>query len=148
MLRLVAFKLAGVSGGGQAFRVGGEEFNILFPGRTLFDVTDHLELLRMDIEGSSFRVRTGEDRRKLPRQADRRAAAQRKRGAARTGSSMLSVTVSIGVAESHPKLDVDEVIQQADKALYRAKQGGRNRIEIAPLQGRPKKKSRRSGPAS
>ena len=32
VLRLVAAKLAGVTGGGRAYRVGGEEFSILFPG--------------------------------------------------------------------------------------------------------------------
>ncbi len=32
VLRLVAARLAGVTGGGQAYRVGGEEFSILFPG--------------------------------------------------------------------------------------------------------------------
>jgi PleD family two-component response regulator len=48
----------------------------------------------------------------------------------------LSVTVSIGIGESQPKLSSDEIIHQADKALYRAKRGGRNRIET----GVPEKK--------
>jgi diguanylate cyclase (GGDEF)-like protein len=48
----------------------------------------------------------------------------------------LSVTVSIGIGESQPKLSSDEIISQADKALYRAKRGGRNRIEA----GIPEKK--------
>src|SRR5258708_6206366 len=42
VLRLVASRLARVSGGGEPFRVGGEEFTILFPGRAAKDVTDHL----------------------------------------------------------------------------------------------------------
>ena len=33
VLRLVAAKLATVTGGGRAYRVGGEEFSILFPGK-------------------------------------------------------------------------------------------------------------------
>ena len=33
VLRMVAGKLAGVTGGGRAYRVGGEEFSILFPGK-------------------------------------------------------------------------------------------------------------------
>ncbi len=41
------------------------------------------------------------------------------------------MTVSIGIAESQPRLRAEEIIQQADQALYRAKQGGRNRIETA-----------------
>jgi diguanylate cyclase (GGDEF)-like protein len=132
VLRLVAARLARVSGGGQAFRVGGEEFTILFPNRTQQDVVDHLELVRMEIEGSSFRVRSKKDRRKTPREADRRTAgARKKKTATAPGGSVLSVTVSIGIAESQSKFSVDEVIQQADQALYRAKEGGRNRVVLA-----------------
>jgi diguanylate cyclase (GGDEF)-like protein len=134
VLRLVASKLARVSGGGEAFRVGGEEFTILFPGRTATEATDHLELLRLNIEISSFRIRTGE-RRKAPRESDRRTAARKskKPPAAAQGvqPGAVSMTVSIGIAESQTKLRAEEVIQQADEALYRAKQGGRNRIEVA-----------------
>jgi diguanylate cyclase (GGDEF)-like protein len=135
VLRLVSSRLGRVSGGGQTFRVGGEEFTILFPGRTALDIADHLELLRMDIESSSFRVRGEQDRRKAPRESDRRTAGpRRKKDAARSSSGFLSVTVSIGAAESHSKLSVDEVIEHADKALYRAKQGGRNRVQMPVVQ--------------
>lgn len=134
VLRLVASRLARVSGGGESFRVGGEEFNILFPGKTARDVADYLELLRLSVEAAEFRLRAGEDRRQIPREPDRRAASKRRsRGPIRASSGTLSVTISIGLAESHPKLKADEVIQYADKALYRAKQGGRNRIEIAAV---------------
>jgi len=98
----------------------------------------------MEIEGSSFRFRAQQDRRKIPREADRRAGGPRKKKAATSRSGVLSVTVSTGVAESQPRLNVDEVIQQADKALYRAKQGGRNRVEIttAEPEGRRSRPSR------
>jgi len=143
VLRMIASRLAQVSGGGQAYRCGGEEFAIVFPGKTTSDVLDHLEKLRADIEGSTLRLR-GPDRRQEARGPDRRN--QRPRGRAQTGhairqlsrvatmarSSELSVTASIGVATSkgeHPS--AEEVVQAADKALYRAKAAGRNRIETA-----------------
>lgn len=136
VLRLVASRLACTTGGAETFRVGGEEFTILFPGRTAQQTADHLELLRLNIEGSSFRVRRGEDRRRTPRTSDRRATGTRKErsGPHPRASGMLSVTVSIGLAESYPRASPEEVIQQADKALYRAKQSGRNRLEIATVQ--------------
>src|SRR6202521_3725702 len=47
-------------------------------------------------------------------------------------SDRLSVTVSIGVAEpSTRNRQPEQVIQSADQALYRAKNEGRNRVELA-----------------
>jgi diguanylate cyclase (GGDEF)-like protein len=66
VLRLVATNLSRVTGGGQAFRCGGEEFAILFPGKTVSQTVDHLERLRATIEASEFRMRSG-DRRQAPR---------------------------------------------------------------------------------
>ena len=137
-LRYVAAKIARVGGGGQAYRVGGEEFTILFPGKTAGTVHDYLELLRLNIENSSFRVRSGLERRKVARDTDRRAKIAR-RGVRQGVSQMLQVTVSIGLAGSQPNSDVADVIQAADKALYRAKQGGRNRLEVAPVAIRKKR---------
>ncbi len=54
VLRLVAAGLSRVTGGGHAYRCGGEEFNILFPGKTTSEVVDHLEQLRAAIESRSF----------------------------------------------------------------------------------------------
>ena len=70
VLRMVAAKLARVSGGGQAFRVGGEEFAILFSGESLPEALPHLEILRMEIEASAFRVRGGQERRTVPHGTD------------------------------------------------------------------------------
>jgi diguanylate cyclase (GGDEF)-like protein len=148
VLRLVASQIARVGGGGKAFRVGGEEFTILFPNRTAKEVTDYLELLRLNIENFAFRVRSGQERRKTRRDSDRRTKSDR-RTTRETNSGMLSVTVSIGLAECQPKFNVEEVIQQADKALYRAKQGGRNRLETAEVSRKrlsPRKpKSKKAG---
>jgi diguanylate cyclase (GGDEF)-like protein len=41
------------------------------------------------------------------------------------------VTVSIGLSEYHIREDVKNIISRADEALYRAKKGGRNRVESA-----------------
>jgi len=137
VLRMVAGRLAQVTGYGHAYRIGGEEFTILFPGRNAEQTGEHLELLRALIEHSTFRIRVA-DRRKAKRGPDRRRSTTRSglrwwrpRFESEAGRE-LSVTVSIGVAESAGEtFPVAEIIEQADKALYRAKANGRNRVEIA-----------------
>ncbi|HET6175707.1 MAG TPA: GGDEF domain-containing protein [Candidatus Sulfotelmatobacter sp.] len=150
VLRLVASNLSRVTGGGQAYRCGGEEFSILFSGKTIPEVVDHLEQLRAMIQNSEFRMRSG-DRRQVPRGPDRRN--ERSRGRPRKGHVIrqlaqekpiapLSVTVSIGVAattEANPH--AERVVQAADKALYRAKANGRNRVETASLGRRSRTKA-------
>jgi len=140
VLRLVAANLARVTGGGEAYRCGGEEFNILFPGKTTAEVVNHLEQLRVAIENSEFHVRSGE-RRRASRGPDRRSKGSRSRArkghlirqlAQPTGPVPVSVTVSIGVAASTGEsTGPDAVLVEADQALYRAKANGRNRIESA-----------------
>src|SRR5437762_9728875 len=58
--------------------LGGEEFTILFPNKNAVAVIDYLDLLRMNIESSTFRVRSGQERRKVSRPADRRTGPKRK----------------------------------------------------------------------
>ena len=67
VLRLVATKLAEVTGGGRAYRVGGEEFSILFPGKSVKAVLPHLESLRSTIETSRFQLRREQERREQER---------------------------------------------------------------------------------
>lgn len=141
VLGMVAGRLARVSGGGRAFRIGGEEFVILFPGHRAQDVLEHLESVRASIEGAVFRTR-GSDRRTAPRGPERRKTAgprkkssrRRRRLPSSPTAGQLSVTVSIGVAEpSSQDTSVHTVIDLADKALYRAKESGRNRVELATV---------------
>ena len=109
VLQMVAAKLAKVRGGGKAYRYGGEEFTILFPGKSPEEAFPFLEELRTAIENSPFYKRTG-NKKARPK--------------------ALSVTVSMGVAgRSKAAPEPEQVMKLADKALYKAKEGGRNRVE-------------------
>jgi len=121
VLKMVASTMERVSGGGEAFRYGGEEFTILFPGLRAIDAKVHLEKLREKISHTPFVMR-GPNRPKLkpetPIESDPR------------GKS-LSVTVSIGAAERVDRRAApSEILQRADQALYRAKQAGRNQVRL------------------
>lgn len=121
VLKMVATHIDDVGGGGLAYRYGGEEFTILFPDRAVEDAIPFLEALRRDIERYRMAVRASD----RPRRA---RGAKRERGGWR-GRSAVSVTVSIGVAEINDRLVTPQaVIEAADRALYRAKEKGRNRV--------------------
>lgn len=121
VLRMVAGKLAEVSGGGKAFRYGGEEFTVIFSGKSLSEVMVHLEALRAAIEIACFTLRGRKRPRNKPQNMVLRSLARKR----------LSVTVSIGVAERGSRAnDPEMVLKAADKALYRAKEGGRNKVSL------------------
>ncbi|HUF28389.1 MAG TPA: GGDEF domain-containing protein [Gemmatimonadaceae bacterium] len=122
VLRMVASRLSRVGGGGRAFRYGGEEFTIVFPGRSIQSALPRIEELRADVKGATFTLRRP-GRRKKPKNPP---AKPRAAGAAQR----LVVTVSIGVAQrTEARPEPEQVLQAADKALYRAKDLGRNRVE-------------------
>jgi len=147
VLCMVASRLSEVSGGGQAFRCGGEEFAIIFRDVSARDALDHLDALRLTIERSQFKVR-GVERRTIsrPGEADRRKPSRKKAVTITPPpDGRLSVTVSIGVAEpSTRNRQPEQVIQAADQALYRAKERGRNRVELATAAPLPLEKARRA----
>lgn len=88
------------------FRWGGEEFVILMPHTQAAEVGEIAE-----------RVRLALDREPL---------------AALTGGMILAATVSIGaVATKKFPADAATLIARADEACYRAKNKGRNRVEVA-----------------
>jgi diguanylate cyclase (GGDEF)-like protein len=121
VLRLVAGRLAQVGGGGTAYRYGGEEFSVVFPGRDADEVAPDLEAMRGAIERYRMTVRGGDRPKKAEEGAKRRGAG--------AGDKQLSVTVSIGVAAPSGKARTPlQVVKAADEALYRAKKGGRNRL--------------------
>lgn len=104
-LRHIAEQLsAQLRSGDFIFRYGGEEFLIILSDTSVEEAMQIAERLRQGIE-------------KTPFIAD---------------SISLHLTTSIGVAlhDGHP--DYSRVLNQADEALYLAKQQGRNRVVLAP----------------
>jgi len=121
VLKLVGARLAEVGGGGTAFRYGGEEFSVLFPRSDLDEVLPHLEKIRASIESYRMAVRAPDRPKSVEDGLKRRAGS--------SAASHLSVTVSIGASAPKGGLKTPaQVIRAADEALYRAKQGGRNRV--------------------
>ncbi|GAA0136962.1 GGDEF domain-containing protein [Paenibacillus sp. YSY-4.3] len=117
-LKLVASVIKDVTGGGKSYRYGGEEFTILFPGKSVQDALPHLEQLREQIAKRPFTLRN--------RKGKSKSKSRRKTRNNRAGKQIY-ITVSIGLAqksEKHKKPDA--VMKSADTALYRAKKKGRN----------------------
>ncbi|NMB02113.1 MAG: GGDEF domain-containing protein [Firmicutes bacterium] len=95
---------------GVVFRYGGEEFTMLFRRSSLDDTLQHLDEVRQQVATSKFKVR-------------RRTAKNQ------SNAGEVTITISIGVAEhSDQNRSFSEVLKAADKALYRAKKKGRNRV--------------------
>lgn len=105
--------------GGAAYRYGGEEFAIVFGGRQVERASEALEVVRAAIEALRVRLKGGSSKRA---QAVRRGQLDGEVG----------VTVSIGLAERDPeRRTCGAIVDAADKALYRSKQRGRNRLTLA-----------------
>ncbi|GMQ96444.1 MAG: GGDEF domain-containing protein [Gammaproteobacteria bacterium] len=116
VLRMVASRIKQVGAGGKAFRYGGEEFSILFPGKMMPDVLESLNTIRQRIANARF------DLRRTDRRHKRKVGKKGPKQAAR-------VTISVGVANRCERTpSAWEVLKLADKALYRAKKQGRNRV--------------------
>jgi len=104
VLQLVSNRAVGVVRSGDLVgRLGGEEFAILMPGASPEDATAVAERLRGVIA--------------RPPSAD--------------GEDLPSVTVSIGIAAHKHRQNAGDLLADADRALYAAKSGGRNRVKLA-----------------
>lgn len=110
VLRMIAVKLSHVSGGGTAYRYGGEEFTIVFGNKSKDQTLEHLENLRENIANNKFVVSRGAKNQKNLKK------------------NTVKITVSIGVCDSIGISTTTETLKQADKALYKAKKKGRNCI--------------------
>jgi diguanylate cyclase (GGDEF)-like protein len=92
-------------------RYGGEEFAVILPETDLERSVAQAERTRVAVADHAFR---GKD-----------------------SNPQGDLTVSIGVAALSPGIrKIEELVHDADQALYRAKTQGRNRIELAPLRTR------------
>jgi len=121
VLKLVSAHLAGVGGGGKPYRYGGEEFTLLFPGEVRDETLVHLNSVRVAVEGATFSLRRWHRPKKKPSMGRKATSV--------TSSKKLSVTVSIGVSDStDADLSAEQVIKKSDRALYRAKNKGRNQV--------------------
>lgn len=85
-------------------RFGGEEFVILFPGKSPNETKQKIDEIREVISREKFETGNNE---------------------------YINVTVSYGMSTFQPGGSLDTVLKNADVALYRAKENGRNRIEVA-----------------
>lgn len=118
VLRMIASFLKRVERGGRPFRYGGEEFAIIFPGKEAEEVVSALDILRESIGDNRFVVRSVFRTRHKPEVPP-----------VRENQKRLGVTVSIGCAQVGADDHVPaDVIKRADKALYHAKETGRNRV--------------------
>jgi diguanylate cyclase (GGDEF)-like protein/PAS domain S-box-containing protein len=82
-------------------RYGGDEFSLLLPETDTFTANSVAERLRAIIEESGVMV----------------------------DASLVKVTISLGVTRATADIeDLEALLRRADKALYAAKQGGRNRV--------------------
>ena len=120
VLKMIAAKLAQVGGGGKAYRYGGEEFAVIFAGRGAESCLPDLEALRQMVDDTRFILRARfRSKKKKEKVLTDRGPGQR-----------VPVTISIGVAEKNERhTKWDQVVKAADRALYRAKEGGRNQIQ-------------------
>ena len=118
-LRMVAAELQKVGGDGRAYRYGGEEFTILFPGTTPTEASEPLETVCTAIADRRFAIRSSDRPRKKPEPPRKSSRPPR----------LISVSVSIGYAGPSTRTsDSNAVLRAADRALYRAKNKGRNRV--------------------
>jgi diguanylate cyclase len=105
VLRAVGKILSEACGKHLVARYGGEEFAILFSGVALRTASSMVETAQAELAARHFKVRD-------------------------TDVPIGVLTFSAGVVEAGPGEHRDTLVQRADALLYRAKQAGRDRVEV------------------
>lgn len=90
---------------GSVYRYSDDEFAAIMPGMNIKNAASHVKTLKLQLEKTVFLAQEGEIR--------------------------LNITISCGISEWKPSLMPQEIVDLADKALYEAKQSGRNCIKTA-----------------
>jgi diguanylate cyclase (GGDEF)-like protein len=122
VLKMVAAKLSQVGGGGRAFRYGGEEFLVVFRGRSAKEAEPFVESLRRSIADTGFILRGPDRPASKPLRAKQTPA---------SSCTRVDISISIGIAERSTRHSTPElVLDAADTALYRAKEAGRNCLKL------------------
>lgn len=92
-----------VRGADLVCRLGGEEFVVVMPDTPLAIAERVAERVRVAVQGERFPIDPA-------------------------GRQRIDITTSIGLAERGADANPDALMRRADKALYRSKAGGRNRV--------------------
>lgn len=135
VLKMVAAKLDQVSGGGKAYRYGGEEFTLVFTGKDEAEALPYIEQLRETVANYPMHIRN----QNRPQNNDK---GQQMRSNPDQGE-IVSVQISIGICEKTAELaDPEAVMKKADEALYTSKKNGRNCSTTVHYKPEPKNKRR------
>lgn len=86
-------------------RYGGEEFLLVIPGCDLHDTARRADQIRENVAQLPMRV----------------------------ANDSMTITISMGATVAESTNDLEELVRRADKALYRAKRNGKNRVECADV---------------
>ena len=101
------------AGGVFLARYGGEEFCIILAGAALAEASEVAEQIRGAIASAKWQPRTG------------------------AGAPVIRTTISIGVTQYRQGDTVASLIERTDRALYRAKKAGRNKVAVAETSAQP-----------
>ena len=127
VLRLVGSVLSQELGD-KVYRYGGEEFCAVFKGVSAEDAYMFANKVRRKLEERIFYIRKPNSKREPTSPFDRKRA--------KKNGKKVQITISIGLANPNKKAKtVDAVIKLADKALYKAKKKGRNRVIVSEIEG-------------